>query len=743
MWRRIVGFLLTLVADGFFVVVPEVRRVSSHKVVRRCLEGSNNLTVEAPIQQQIAWNKQITGYGATSEAILMLCERQSRRFSARNLATAAHRVAKFRGREVVAIDPRLLRFAEVCKIRMSHFDARGLAMVAWGFARVGFREQDLFDEIAKVALSKKMDSFSTRELANLAWAFAKSSRSQETFFDKIAEEATLHIKKFESTKDLAMTAYAFALASEDSEKRNFLFEAIASEAIDRIDSFNGQDLANTAWAFAKTNVECRRLFDAIERAVVDRNEEFTSQALSNLLWAFAARGHEAPRLFDFVGEEIRHKDFNAQSLSNIAWAFATADHKAPRVFDLLAESIRISDLTTQGLANVAWAFAKANHTSVLLFEKIADECLLYEKQFHSQELANILWAFAVLQEPAPKLFHALSKEIQTRHFLEARHLTRIAYAYGVSKREDLDLFRYIAKTITIRDCNDQALSNVAWAFASLGFLSMDLFRNIEEEILRRKDNCFNAQDLANVAWAFASLAVDAPRLFETMADIIVEREAKGFTSQNAAITLWAFACSSSKKKKLFEVLFDSFEDDLNIKANSQVYLASVYAKKHLNVDSSLSSEKRPAAPSRLQRDVSRMLENDLGWSHILEHATPEGFSLDMAQPFAKVAIEVDGPSHFLYNLETGRRIRNGATRLKNRLLRAYGWHIAHVSFLEWTAATSDAHKIQLLSHKLKELEEEVNQQQLLLDANKEKRRPQPHKKQKRLGVVAARNGRPL
>ena len=67
-----------------------------------------------------------------------------------------------------------------------------------------------------------------------------------------------------------------------------------------------------------------------------------------------------------------------------------------------------------------------------------------------------------------------------------------------------------------------------------------------------------------------------------------------------------------------------------------------------------------------------------------EHLEPRtGYSLDLALPSSRVAVEVDGPSHFL--LPDGRGVRkpNGPTLLKRRLLTAAGWRVISVPFYEW------------------------------------------------------------
>ena len=91
-------------------------------------------------------------------------------------------------------------------------------------------------------------------------------------------------------------------------------------------------------------------------------------------------------------------------------------------------------------------------------------------------------------------------------------------------------------------------------------------------------------------------------------------------------------------------------------------------------------------PSPFQRDVSAMLV-EMGWNHEFEHVTPEGISLDLADPEAKRAIEVDGPSHYLKDVATGDYVVNGPTQFKSRMLLAAGWQITRVPSFDWRGKT--------------------------------------------------------
>ena len=54
-------------------------------------------------------------------------------------------------------------------------------------------------------------------------------------------------------------------------------------------------------------------------------------------------------------------------------------------------------------------------------------------------------------------------------------------------------------------CNAQVLSNMSWAFATLGQSDAQLFTALAREAERRT-NDFSSQELATTTWAFAMVA---------------------------------------------------------------------------------------------------------------------------------------------------------------------------------------------------------------------------------------------
>jgi hypothetical protein len=103
-------------------------------------------------------------------------------------------------------------------------------------------------------------------------------------------------------------------------------------------------------------------------------------------------------------------------------------------------------------------------------------------------------------------------------------------------------------------------------------------------------------------------------------------------------------------------------------------------------------------PSRKQAQVLDAIRQLPGCSGATsEHKTDDGlFSIDIAVQLPgnqKLAVEADGPTHFLSNGQP-----DGATRLRNRLLQARGWRVVSVPVTEWYwACAADVRSINLLT----------------------------------------------
>jgi RAP domain len=125
--------------------------------------------------------------------------------------------------------------------------------------------------------------------------------------------------------------------------------------------------------------------------------------------------------------------------------------------------------------------------------------------------------------------------------------------------------------------------------------------------------------------------------------------------------------------------------------------------------------------SKLQKNVSKSL-NDIGFHHIMEHTISmrdladmysinvppkdiDIFPIDIANTKQKIAIDVDGPTHFLLSIDNNILMKhgqnakainmyevNGSTMLKRCLLTLMGWNVIVVPYWEWNAVQGNKQK---------------------------------------------------
>lgn len=149
-------------------------------------------------------------------------------------------------------------------------------------------------------------------------------------------------------------------------------------------------------------------------------------------------------------------------------------------------------------------------------------------------------------------------------------------------------------------------------------------------------------------------------------------------------------------------------------------------------DDTLLVEKLSLSTSKIQRSVSSAFSR-IGFSHVEEHIITmkdlstlhsinippnemEILSIDIANLEQKIAIEVDGPAHYIscidspslsasgtYKNSNGKveyqfgwdgsvQETNGATCLKLRLLQSLGWKVIRIPFWEWYTHGGDSAK---------------------------------------------------
>jgi len=454
------------------------------------------------------------------------------------------------------------------------------------------------------------------------------------------------------------------------------------------------------------------------------------QNVANVAWACATLGFAAPGLFAEIEcrSEWLVKNGRPQEIANMVWACATLGSAAPSLFaevDRQSEWL-VAEGTPQAVANTAWACATTGCITRQLFAEIDRQAEWLVAEGNPQEVANTAWACATLGCEAPQLFAEIDRRsewlIAQGNSQDVAHLAWACAKTGSKARRlfaeiDRQSKRFVAEGIP------QEVANMAWACATAGFKAPQLFAEIEcrSEWLIADGKTQNA---SNTAWAFATLGFAAPSLFAE-----IERRSEWLVNQggpqeiaNICISVALLGMSKSSEALLANLwckaiqLFatdDGFSDSsLCQLVQTRLFAATdgvmlPQAPDDMIERMELALKTSNEHVSRSSMEVSQQL-HEIGFPHECE-VSPDSktlggmLAIDFACMERKIAIEFDGPSHYLKAVRSGNltSTENGATKAKRRFLKQLGWKIViNIDYRHYAQAQRVSKEKQWLREKL-------------------------------------------
>ncbi|CAG9465764.1 unnamed protein product [Pedinophyceae sp. YPF-701] len=358
-----------------------------------------------------------------------------------------------------------------------------------------------------------------------------------------------------------------------------------------------------------------------------------------------------------------------QYLSNVLWAISSMGIEDSRLFEATAETMidRLANahgtpLPAQTIATFAWAFARQRHRRVDFLDALATCATALLNKYGVQTLRHP--ALAVGQAPNTPIARAIVGQ-------ELRRLSSHKRAFS-----------------------EQATAMLAYAYAYLDCLgTTDAGAELAEALARAlapHAASLGPQSVSNLCWSFACAGVYPAELLPALKARAVEL---GVEDALLKRDLWQmYQAALAMRLEAPEMSVDvSGQRTRNM-------LGFLYSQGELAVNATEEWERgkrcEPRVVSAFQRDVYLTLQ-DLGVACELEYADAE-YTMDIAIPAKRVAIEVDGPSHFCTNTRTP----TGPTLMKRRLLRALGWSLVPVTIYEWQRLRSDKAKRRWLQDRL-------------------------------------------
>ena len=667
------------------------------------------------------------------EAIVKLADFEPRGLA--NLLWAFAKAEEKAPRLFQAVEAHLHSHPELLK----GFKPQELSNLVHAYAKAGEEAPRLFQALEAHLHShpELLKGFKPQELSNLVHAYAKAGEEAPRLFQAVEAHLRSHselLKGF-TPQGFSNLVWAYAKAGEKAPR---LFEAVEAHLHrhpELLKGFTPQGFSNFVWAFATAEEKAPRLFQAVE-AHLHRHPEllkgFTPQGFSNLVWAFAKAEEKAPRLFQAVEAHLHShpellKKFNPQDFSSLVHAYEKAEEKAPRLFQAVEAHLHshpelLKDFEPQDFSNLVWAYAKAEEKAPRLFEAVEAHLHIHPellKDFNPQDFSNLVLAYAKAEEKASRLFQAVEAHLHRHPELlkkfNPQDFSNLVWAYAKAGEEAPRLFQAVCNLLQnipglLRSFNEQAISNVVWACAEQRHDAPSLFDLISKQVVHRL-NEFSPQGLSMTARAYAVLYHPGAESIIQAALQRAERDPNAFGPQHLANIMNAAAVVEKLDAATLKVLASAMASmELQEEEYCSIYQSCLGlqlscpdsspasllpAPMHDSARHLWQKQAKDVQQSELQKDVLRVLSEEMGLKCHPEWMTPDGnFSVDIMAELpgdggriTRVAVEVDGPSHFT---STTPYKALGATRLKRRLLEARVDHVVSVPFYEWNeAAKSD------------------------------------------------------
>eukprot|EP00668_Euglena_longa_P002543 GGOE01002967.1.p1 GENE.GGOE01002967.1~~GGOE01002967.1.p1 ORF type:complete len:975 (-),score=268.54 GGOE01002967.1:40-2922(-) len=448
---------------------------------------------------------------------------------------------------------------------LDDFEPRSVALLAWGYAKVGIRHKELFACIAARSTTPSfLQRCSVRDIANLAWAMA----TVRTLSPSLTRALTEHLvggpeRRLELFGGQSASNLIWALATSGVDEPR-LMVAVSERLLDPlfVRSLNPQGLANIAWASAKMGLCQPEPMAALSSRMVDPGimPQFEAKHVSVVAWAFAKARIRNDELMGKLLGRTRSvpffATFNAQDLSLIVWAVATLRIVDLRLMDAIVDRVQnpnfLETLMPQHVSNTVWAFAVLRLRRDPLLVALTRLLLRprFLALFSPQGLSNTAWAYASLGFHNTQIFERFANRMQQPGVLitfTSLDVVVVMWAFATAQYADEQLCTNVADHVLrpglLATFSVQDAALLAWSFATMGVRNERLMTALAHHIVRSsRQGAFLPNAVANTAWAFAKLHIRCDALFHALAQrLLVPHVFDALTGPVLSTTAWAFA----------------------------------------------------------------------------------------------------------------------------------------------------------------------------------------------------------
>ncbi|BDA46063.1 RAP domain-containing protein, chloroplastic [Coccomyxa sp. Obi] len=292
----------------------------------------------------------------------------------------------------------------------------------------------------------------------------------------------------------------------------------------------------------------------------------------------------------------------------------------------------VEALGSKGLADMLWALAGLG--GVPYFQKEMD-AVLEAVDFHRQDfpvdaLVDIAWALAEVTHWTPKiadLAEALKLQGGLKH-IKNFGLIPLLWSFAVLNYNPAGLLADTLLSHRVGSMNPHKLINACWSLCVLEQMRCQIFKELWEEL--------GSRDLADM------------HMTECMASQLCQIK-MSLTDEEGFFPV---------SKTLEGVFVEADRLWKPILGTTDYHMSAQHA------------------------DMCRALRS-MGMEYVIEDVS-SGYAVDIAIPSLRIAVEIDGPSHFARNADR----RLGPSAMKHRHLSKRGWKVFSVTAQDWASARS-------------------------------------------------------
>ncbi len=507
----------------------------------------------------------------------------------------------------------------------------------------------------------------------------------------------------------------------------------AAEAL--MNQMKPRELSNTLYACSKLPevVLSERWLAQYWRASADKLPQFDPQAFSNTLYACGQLGIVPPDdwlLRYWQASAAALPQFSPQALCNALYAFGQLGIVPPDDWLRLywrASAAALPHFIPQAFSNTLYACGQLGIVPPDDWQQQywrASAAAL--PQFDPQAFSNTLYACGLLGIVPPddwqQRFWQASAAALPQFYPQAFSNTLYACGQlGIVPPDDWLQRYWQASAAALPQFDPQNFSNTLYACGQLGIVPPDDWLQRYWQASAAALPQSKPQELSNTLYACGQLGVVPPKDWQQQCWRASAAALPRFIPQAFSNTLYAIAALQLWDSPLLLQLWEqslslalrfpamrSEEERLQLNQLYQVHvLAAAERPGLLSVPSPVVLNAARAVwrdeafsktrASALQDSVSECLSL-MGIAHTPEHRCERSErSIDVAivGGAQRIALEVDGPSHFLQSGQS-----NGRTQMRNRCLAAYGWRVVVVPFREWNALRTQTERQAYLSRLL-------------------------------------------